>query len=194
MNAGVILGAAAILCSACIAQAASQPPPGPPAPAASQPPQGPPAPAPEMGQLKDLVAKVSCTGMWHASNFGPEHPVKATFRGQSELGGFLIVARYDERRTKQNPGAGHAFITFAYDADAKQFVSLEYDSFGGHATLTSPGWDGDALTFTGTYMIAGQKLNYRDIYTRKTGGLDHRGEIQGPDGQWTPLDEEQCPP
>ncbi len=160
--------------------------------AADQPPAGPPQPPAELGQLKDLQGKFKCTGQWFASAFGPARPTTGTFRTRSELGGFWIAGQFNERMSKKNPNPGHVILTFGYDPTGKQFSASVIDNFGGHAALTSAGWEGDTLTFTGTYVAGGQVLPYRDVYTRKAGELDHSGEVQGADGKWTPLNAEQC--
>jgi Protein of unknown function (DUF1579) len=160
--------------------------------AASTPATG-PAPPPEMAQLKIFEGAAKCTGTQSATDFGPEHPTNAVVRGRSELGGFWLTLRYDERKTKANPNPTHALYALGYDASAKQFVSTVFDGFGGRGAETASGWDGDKLTFTGDYVLAGKKLGYRETFTKKgEREIDHLGEIQGADGKWVTLDQETC--
>jgi len=184
-----------------LAQAASDQPAAPPAPAqpaaaaapAAPMPAGPPAPAPEMAQLNVFQGTVHCTGTQSASQFGPEHPTVSVVRGRTDFGGFWMTLRYNERKTKQNPLPFHAFYLIGYDSSAKQFTSSEFDNFGGHATATASGWDGDKLTLTGDYVSAAGKLGARDTYTKNGDKeIDHLGEIQGSDGKWVTLDQETC--
>jgi hypothetical protein len=160
---------------------------------AASTPASPPAPPPEMAQLKIFEGTAKCEGSQSASDFGPEHATKGVVRGRSDLSGFWITIRYAERKTKANPNPIHALYTLGYDATAKQFLSTGFDAFGGRGNETSSGWDGDKLTFTGEYVLAGKKLGYRDTFTRKgEREVDHLGEIQGADGKWVTLDQETC--
>jgi hypothetical protein len=167
------------------------------APAAAAPaaaaPAGPPSPAAEMAQLKLFSGNTHCSGKQSASQFGPEHPTQSVVHGRPDLNGFWMTLRYNERKTKENPYPFHALYQIGYDSAAKQYVLVEVDNFGGHATATSSGWDGDKLVFTGDYAFAGGKIVARDTFTKagdKPAG--HLGEIQGSDGNFVTLDEETC--
>jgi hypothetical protein len=167
----------------------------PPAPAAAAPaaPAGPPSPAPEMAELKIYNGNTHCTGKQNASQFGPEHATVSVVHGHTELNGFWMTLRYNERKTKENPYPFHAIYQIGYDPGAKQYLMVETDNFGGHATATSSGWDGDKLIFTGEYAFAGGKINARDTFSKagdKPAG--HVGEIQGSDGNFVTLDQETC--
>jgi hypothetical protein len=152
-----------------------------------------PAPPPEIDQLKIFEGTAKCTGNQSASDFGPAHATTGVARGRRDLGGFWITIRYDERKTKANPNPVHALYALGYDPSAKQFLSNGFDGFGGRGTETSSGWEGDKLTFTGEYVVAGKKIGYRDTFTRKgEREIDHLGENQGADGKWVTLDQETC--
>src|SRR5438067_13022969 len=105
MKSRVILSALLILGSIGFAAAA-----------AADAPPSPPAPPPEMAQLKIFEATAQCTGSQSASDFGPAHPTKAVVRGRSDLGGFWITLRYDERKTKENPYPIRLLYALSYDS------------------------------------------------------------------------------
>lgn len=181
------------------AAAAPAPAPAAPAPAAAAAPApaapavAMPAPAPEMAELSLFRGTAHCTGTQSASQFGPGHPTRAVVRGRSDLGGFWMTVRYDERKTKQSPTPVHAINSFTYDASAKGFVLLSVDNYGGHVAETGGGFDGDKLTLTGDYLSPGGKLQFRDTFTKKgENAFDHLGEMQGSDGQWATLFQESC--
>src|SRR5690348_14852895 len=113
----------------------------PAAPAAAAPaaaaPAGPPSPAAEMAQLKLFSGNTHCSGKQSASQFGPEHPTQSVVHGRPDLNGFWMTLRYNERKTKEDPYPFHALYQIGYDSAAKQYVLVEVDNFGGHATATS---------------------------------------------------------
>jgi len=161
--------------------------------AAGEPPAGPPKPPAEMAQLKIFEGVAKCTGSQSVSDLGPEHPTAAVVRGRSDIGGFEVIIRYNERKTKDNPSPILALYVIGYDASAKQFVSTRFDNFGGQGSGTAPGWASDKLTLTSDYVVGGKKLGLRDTFTKKSDTeVDHLGEIQGSDGKWTTLDQETC--
>jgi hypothetical protein len=175
-------------------------PAAPAAPAAAVPAAAPaaaapamPAPPPEIAQLNLLRGTAHCTGTQSASQFGPGHPTKSVVRGRSDLGGFWMTVRYDERKTKQSPTPVHAINNLTYDPTAKGFVLLSVDNYGGHVAETGGGWDGDKLTLAGDYLYPGGKLQFRDTFTKKgDNAFDHLGEMQGSDGNWATLFQETC--
>src|SRR5437588_10487277 len=62
-----------------------------------------PKPDPEMSQLKYFIGTWACKGMNPSTSLGPEHPTTATVRLTQEMGGFWIMGRYEEAKTKENP-------------------------------------------------------------------------------------------
>ncbi len=161
--------------------------------AAGDQPAGPPVPAPEIAQLKAFQGSVHCTGNQSASPFGPAHPTASVVRGRSELGGFWVTVRYDERKTRQNPTPFHAAYQIGYDPDAKQYLFFAFENTGGHGSATAPGWDGDKIVFTGEYVYPGGKVGGRDTFTRSGDKVvAHLGEFKGSDGNWATIDQETC--
>lgn len=156
-------------------------------------PMAPPKPAAEMAQLSYMVGTWNCSGKTFASPFGPEHATEGVARAQMALGGFRLVIHYDEAKTAVSPTPYHVLQVMGWDAAQKVFDSSCYDSMGGSCAQTSPGWKDNALTFEGTSLMGGQKTGARDTFTKVSATeMKHRGEMQGPGGAWTALDEETC--
>lgn len=152
-----------------------------------------PKPPAELSQLQFFIGTWACTGTGFASPMAPEHPTSATVRGTSAVGGMWIHLTYDEKTMDSNPMPIHAAMYMGYDAERKEFLLGCVDSLGGRCTETSKGWNGDTMVFEGTGSMGGQKAGSRDTFVKKGAGqLTHTGEMQGPDGKWTKLDEETC--
>jgi Protein of unknown function (DUF1579) len=153
--------------------------------------QAPPPPAPEMAQLKPFDGMFSCTGQSPASPFGPAHKTQATVKGGADFGGYWFIVRYDEKKTAENPQPLSAQLTWGYDGTQKRFVGTCIDAFGTSCNLTSAGWQGDTMVWEGESTMGGQKMGFRDTFTRKGTGILHKGEMQS-EGKWVVLDEENC--
>ena len=64
------------------------------------------------------------------------------------------------------PIKGHGHVGF--DTAAKKFVALGVDNVGGWITETSPGWEGDKIVWTGEGSVLGQKIGFRETFTKKS--------------------------
>ena len=164
-----------------------------PAALAEDKPMAAPKPPKELSQLAYFAGSWTCTGKGFASPFGPEHATEATVKIGSVLGGYWYMFHYDETATAGNPMPYHAAGFWGYDTGEKVFVENCQDSFGGYCHQTSKGWAGDTFTFEGPGSAGGQKVAFRDTFTKKGPAEQvHMGEMQGPDGKWMKLDEETC--
>jgi len=188
----------AILASLCLgslvlAQEPKKPAPGAPAAAAQpKPPAGPPKPAPEMKQLDLFLGTWKCEGKMLANPMGPEHTVKSTVTGKTDLDGFWVAVRIDEKKTKDSPMPIKGNFQITYDAATKKFQAVWNDNFGGWGQMTSAGWEGDKITFTGEMYGMGQKMGSRDSFTKKSDKeMVHTGEMQA-GGKWAPMMEDTC--
>jgi hypothetical protein len=152
-----------------------------------------PKPPAELSQLAFLLGDWACMGKTFASPIGPEHATVAKVSSRRDLGGWWISFRYEELKSAANPAPYQAAGVLGYDPGEKVFLERCQDSMGGSCQQSSPGWAGDVLTFEGPGIVGGQKLRFRDTFTRKGGqAYVHAGEFQGPDGQWIKTDEETC--
>ena len=155
-------------------------------------PAAPPKPPKEMSQLSVFLGSWTCTGKGLATPMGPEHATEAKLGAAHALDGYWIVFHYDETKTAANPMPYHAAGFMGYDTGEKVFLERCHDNYGAFCNQTSKGWVGDVLTFEGPGTMDGQKMAFRDIFTKKGADLVHAGEAQGPDGKWMKTDEETC--
>jgi hypothetical protein len=128
---------------------------------------GSPMPTPQLDQLKALEGNWRCDGKVPAGPMGPEHGYKATFKVKKDLDGFWYVAEYEQKKSKDNPVPIRARAFFGYDGGAKKYTLNAFDNVGGLMTETSPGWDGERLIATGDGTAMGQKVSFRETFTRK---------------------------
>jgi uncharacterized protein DUF1579 len=185
--------AALCLGSFALAQEAKKPAAGAPAAAAQpKPPAGPPKPAPEMKQLDFFLGTWKCDGKMLANPMGPEHAMKTTATGKTDLDGFWVSVRVEEKKTKDSPMPIKGNFQMTYDAAGKKFQAVWVDNFGGWGPATSTGWEGDKMTFTGEMFGGGQKMGSRDSFTKKSDKeMVHVGEMQM-GGKWSTMMEETC--
>ncbi|HVO52404.1 MAG TPA: DUF1579 family protein [Thermoanaerobaculia bacterium] len=155
-------------------------------------PAAPPKPPKEMSQLSVFLGSWTCTGKGLATPMSPEHATEAKLGVAHVLDGYWVVFHYDETKTAANPMPYHAAGFMGYDPGEKVFLERCHDNYGGFCNQTSKGWVGDVLTFEGPGSMGGEKMAFRDIFTKKGADLVHAGEMQGPDGKWMKTDEETC--
>jgi hypothetical protein len=149
-------------------------------------------PAPEMEQLKGFEGTWTCSGNVAASAFGPAHKTQGTVQGKRDLNGFWVVGAVKETKTAENPHPMHGMFHMTYDAAEKQYRLIWLDSTGSWATSTSPGWQGNTMTFTGEQTIMGQKVQGRDTFVKKTErDWEHRFELNTA-GNWEAIVQENC--
>ena len=152
-----------------------------------------PKPPKEMSQLAYFGGTWTCSGKGFATPMGPEHATEGKVSIARVLDGYWYVYHYDETKTAANPMPYHATGFMGYDPGEKVFLERCQDNFGGSCQQTSKGWVGDVLTFEGPGTMGGQKMAFRDVFTKKgPAEVVHGGEMQGPDGKWIKMDEETC--
>ena len=135
--------------------------------ALAQAPAAPVKPAPELDQLKFFEGSWRCDGKVPAGPMGPEHAYKSTFKVKKDLDGFWYVADYEQKKSKENPVPIRARAYFGYDGGAKRYVLGVHDNAGGLMSATSPGWDGERMIAAGDGTAMGQKVAFRDTFTKK---------------------------
>ena len=160
------------------------------APAAPPPPA--PKPAAELEQLKMFEATWRCEGKQPAGPMGPEQDYKSTFKGKKDVESFWISFEYSQKKSKAHAMPVTAKGYIGYDPAAKKYVSLGVDNMGGSVSETSPGWEADKLTFTGDGQMGGQKISFRETYTKKSDKeMIWSGEMKmGKD--WIPVGTDTC--
>ncbi len=161
------------------------------APAAPPPPPA-PKPAPELDQLKMFEATWKCEGKQPAGPMGPEQDYKSTFKGKKDVESFWISFEYSQKKSKAHAMPIIAKGYLGFDPAAKKYVTLGVDNMGGSVTESSPGWEADKLTFTGDGQMGGQKISFRETYTKKGDKeMIWSGEMKmGKD--WIPVGTDTC--
>jgi hypothetical protein len=163
------------------------------APAATPtPPPAPPKPAGELDALKYFEGNWRCEGKAPAGPMGPEHGYKSTFKVKKEMDGFWYQADYEQKKSKDNPAPMHARGSVGFDSVARKLVFLGIDNFGGMVTELSPGWEGDKLVAAGEGSAMGQKIGFRETFTKKGDKeMTWMGEVRmGKD--WTVVGNDTC--
>lgn len=126
-----------------------------------------PKPPPELDQLKFFEGNWRCDGKVPAGPMGPEHGYKSTFKVRKDLDGFWYVADYEQKKSKDNPLPIRARVYLGYDGGTKKYVLGGYDNFGGLVNEASPGWESDRMIAAGDGTAMGQKVGFRDTFTKK---------------------------
>jgi hypothetical protein len=182
------------------APTAAKPAPAAPPPAAAKPavaaapatPPPAPKPAAELDQLKMFEATWRCEGKQPAGPMGPEQDYKSTFKGKKDVDSFWIAFEYSQKKSKAHamPIITKGYV--GYDPAGKKYVSMGVDNMGGSVTESSPGWEADKLTFTGDGQMGGQKISFRETYTKKgEKEMIWSGEMKmGKD--WIPVGTDTC--
>jgi hypothetical protein len=148
----------------------------------------------ELAELRAFLLSASCRGQTEASPAGPAHETVGQASGSMSQSGFWLQLRYVEKKTRDNPLATSSEERWGYDPGLKKFVALLWDSFGGYGMGTSPGWEGDSLIWTGEMSMNGQKLPYRQTFTREKGGaITETWEMQT-NGAWAKMTSGTCKP
>jgi Protein of unknown function (DUF1579) len=174
------------------AKPATAPAAAKPAVAAAAPPPPAPKPAAELDQLKMFEATWKCDGKQPAGPMGPEQDYKSTFKGRKDVDSFWIAFEYSQKKSKAHalPIVAKGYLGF--DPAAKKYVTLGVDNMGGSVSESSPGWEADKLTFTGDGQMGGQKISFRETYTKKSDKeMIWSGEMKmGKD--WIPVGTDTC--
>jgi len=151
-----------------------------------------PGPSPKLEELQYIAGHWTCTGTAFPFLGMPEHKTTATIDGTWTLNDHWLEVHYKEPKTGTNPAPVEVRYLWGWDDQTKKFASSAADNGGGHFNQSSPGWEGDQITFAGEMHIGGKTMKFRDVFTKGSGSnLMHRGEALM-DGKWTKLDEETC--
>ena len=166
-------------------------PPAAPAPAAA--PAGPPPPAAELTDaLKPMEGKWKCDGKAPDSPFGKAHATKADMTWKSDLNGYWYIARYEEKKTKENATPYIMTSSVGFDPSKKQLVRTDLDGMGMITHLSSKGWEGDKMAWSGDVM-GPQKMTFKETITKKSAKeMASSLEIAGPDGKFMSVMEMTC--
>jgi hypothetical protein len=133
-----------------------------------------------------------CEGTQHAAPAGPGVEFTDRFSFNMALRGSWLIYHIDQLK---GPVKGKQTLigSSTWDANAKVHVRRDMNIGGSRVDVTSPGWDGDKLVFTG-YMITGEeKLPVKDSFTKKgDAAYDSAIEVTGADSKPAMWEEESC--
>jgi len=150
-----------------------------------------PKPATELEQLKALEGNWNCKGKYHASPMGPEKQnVVSTMKVKRDLDGFFYVIRFEEKGSKEHKTPWKSEEVWGHQGGT--FTRSLFDNFGGSGQLTSAGWEGDKMVWTGETMGMGGKMPTRQTFTRKGKELHYLVEFGGQGGSFAPAIEQTC--
>ena len=147
---------------------------------------------PQLSLEKWFVGNWICEGTQHASPMAPGVKFIDRFSFRMALGGSWLVYRIDQLK---GPVKGNETLigSSTWDEYAKVHVRRDMNIGGSRVDVTSPGWDGDKLIYTG-YMITGdEKLPVKHTFTKKgNAAYDSVLELSDADGKPTQWEEESC--
>jgi hypothetical protein len=141
---------------------------------------------------KWFVGDWICEGTQHASPAGPGAKFTDRFSFNMVLRGSWLIYHIDQLK---GPVKGKQTLigSSTWDANAKVHVRRDMNIGGSRVDVTSPGWDGDKLVFTGYMIIGDEKLPVKHTVTKKgDAAYDSVLEVTGADGKPTQWEEESC--
>ncbi|MGB8030456.1 MAG: hypothetical protein WCF30_12430 [Terracidiphilus sp.] len=146
----------------------------------------------QLSAEKWFVGDWICEGTQFATPTGPGVMFIDRFSFRMALGDSWLIYRIDQLK---GPLQGQQTLigSSTWDANAKVHVRRDMNIGGSRLDLTSPGWDGDKLIYTG-YMITGdQKLPVKHTFTKKgNAAYDTALNVTGADGNPVQWEEESC--
>ena len=157
-------------------------------------PSGPPAPAPEfLTATKFFLGSWNCAGTQAAGPWGPEAKSAGKLGFKMDLNNFFMSV---DGNFKMGENKQLFRGVNGYDPTTKKLMRMDWDSMGGAAHLSSPGWEGDVLTFTGEGMMMGQKMKLRHTMTKK-GDKEFTSVFEyapatAPGGTYSKMGEDVC--
>jgi len=141
---------------------------------------------------KWFVGDWICEGVQHASLTGPGEKFTDRFSFNMALRGSWLIYHIDQLK---GPVKGKQTLigSSTWDDNAKVHVRRDMNIGGSRMDLTSSGWEGDKLVFTG-YMITGEeKLPVKNTFTKKSDAAYNSAlEVFDGDGKPAMWEEESC--
>jgi hypothetical protein len=139
-----------------------------------------------------FVGNWICEGTQHASPTAPGVGFTDRFSFKMTLRGSWLIYQIDQLK---GPAKGKQTLigSATWDADAKVHVRRDMNIGGSRIDVTSPGWDGDKLIYTGSMIIGTEKLPVKHTLTKKSdAAYDAYLEMGGTDGKPAMWEEENC--
>jgi hypothetical protein len=146
----------------------------------------------QLSAEKWFVGTWICEGTQHASPMGPGVRFTDRFSFKMALRGSWLIYHIDQLK---GPVKGKQTLigSSTWDANAKVHVRRDMNIGGSRVDVTSPGWDGDKLVYTGYMIIGDDKLPVKHTFNRKgDAAYDSVLEVTGADGKPAMWEEESC--
>ena len=145
-------------------------------------------------QLDGFIGDGICTGTMPAMGKSPARTSTGKFHGEKTLDGQWAEIRYDQDRSATVPKPFSVVQYIGYDAAAKRFVTVLFENLGGsYTTGVSSGMKGNTMTFDESILMAGKRVQERDVFTTGEGGMSsHTGMTRDSSGKWIAMDKETC--
>jgi hypothetical protein len=143
-------------------------------------------------QLDYFKGTWTCKGTAFAMPDAPEHAVSGKTGTKWIMNGTWLQFNYDSMKTKADPKPMSAAGFMGWDAEHKNFVMGSVCSDGCFSSESSPGWDGDAMIFSGPNHMGGMTMNGRDeFYKVSSTEFKYVAQIEM-NGQWQKGLEQVC--
>lgn len=153
-----------------------------------------PPPAPELkANLEAYIGKWTCTGQQEAGPMGPALSYRYRKEISWDLGGYWVVTKSEDIKPKD--GEMHmSYRSFmGFDPVAKKLTSTAFFPGGGGLYATSPGWEGNRMTWTVELNMMGKKIPATHVFEKKSDTETHDFvEMAGPDGRMKKAMEATC--
>jgi hypothetical protein len=133
-----------------------------------------------------------CEGTQYASQTDSGAKFTDRFSFHMTLRGSWLIYQIDQLK---GPVKGKQTLigSSTWDANAKVHVRRDMNIGGSRVDVTSPGWDGDKLVYTGYMIIGAAKLPVKHTLTKKgDAAYDAYLEMTGTDGKPAMWEEESC--
>lgn len=150
-------------------------------------------PAAELAALDYFVGSWTWNGQLQTGPEGPAREIRGTMMCRWELGKFFLGVAEDDEQILKLPRRRQLRSYWGYDAGAKVYTRALFFFGGARMIDTSPGWQGNTLTYAGEMIAGGARIGTRHSLTRVTDAELHvRCSIAAADGGLTDLLEQTC--
>ncbi len=138
---------------------------------------------PGLQPLAGFIGSRHCSGSFLKSG----KAISATETVAGDLSGRWLTLRHDD----EPPFSFHALELWGYDSKAARYTAHVFDNFGGGREFTSPGWEGDHLTWTN--VDTGAPKRDRFVFERQPdAGYRYTYEVSTDGSTWTGVDSLTC--
>lgn len=101
-------------------------------------------PKPDFSKMQFLTGNWACT----VKSSRRPAPFKTTSTARTSTDGYWIITRTTNQKMPWTPRSFMAEDRMTYDPSTQRWVDITYDEQGGYDLSTSPGWNGNTITWT----------------------------------------------